>query len=48
MKIREKLLDRFPFLSTKTAKYLPIFSILGKIAVVTFIVIYKREILQEQ
>jgi len=43
MKIREELPNRFPFLKTKTAKYLLLFSILRRIAVITFLVIYKWE-----
>jgi hypothetical protein len=43
MKITEELLKHFPFLKTKTAKYLLIFSILRRIAVVIFLVIYNWE-----
>jgi hypothetical protein len=40
MRIKEEILKRFPFLKTKTAKYLLIFSILRRIAVITFLVNY--------
>jgi len=40
MTIKEQLLKRVPFLKTKTAKYLIAFSIVRRIAVVIFLVIY--------
>ena len=40
MKLKEKLFNHFPFLKTKTAKYLIGFSIFRKIAIVTFVIFY--------
>jgi hypothetical protein len=43
MKLKEEFFNRFPFLKTKTAKYLIAFSVLRRIAVLTFLVIYNWE-----
>lgn len=40
MKLKEELLKQFPFLKTKTAKYLILFSVVRKIIVLLFILFY--------
>jgi hypothetical protein len=40
MKLKEELLKLFPFLKTKTAKYLLIFSLIRKLAALIFVLIY--------
>jgi len=40
MNIKEELIKIFPFLKTKTAKYLLLFSVVRKIAVLIFVLFY--------
>lgn len=43
MTIKDELIKKFPFLKTKTAKYLLVFSIIRRIAILIFIIIYNWE-----
>lgn len=40
MKLKDEILNKFPFLKTKTVKYLLIFSIARRIALLIFVLFY--------
>lgn len=40
MKLKDEILNKFPFLKTKTVKYLFIFSIIRRIGVLIFLILF--------